>query len=498
MLPILQTLIEPLFAMLDGLSTGACLFDDDDRTLAWNRTFLLLFPEHTDAVHAGEAYADNLRRFYRERVPADQPGRDEQIERFVREGIGRHRAQERPFVFVHRGRSIRVASLPLPGIGRVRLWRDETPERALSEAMPASAGMPGLPGDQSLFDLIADGVTVADPGCTFTWVNEPFVRQYRLPSRRAALGASYEQVYRLAWAGHDGAETQRFEQGLAILAEQLRFIGAPFELPLPQQRWIRIVELQAAQGQRYCIHADITALKRQQRELAEAERRARDSEVLLRQKTALLEATLEHMEQGVMMINADRVVEVCNRRALELLDLPAGLMRARPNFDEVLAYQWQQNEFAQTTADLQQLIARGGLLAEPHVYDRKRPDGRVIEVQSTPILGGGVLRTYRDISARRQSEERIRHLARHDGLTSLLNRDALLEQLNATLADAAVQALGGQPATHLAIHYLDLDGFKPVKRFARPHRRRQGAGAGRPAHPPRRARQRCRGADGRR
>ncbi|URI07923.1 diguanylate cyclase [Aquincola tertiaricarbonis] len=182
----------------------------------------------------------------------------------------------------------------------------------------------------------------------------------------------------------------------------------------------------------------------------------------MRQKTAVLEATLEHMEQGVMMINAQHVVEVCNRRALELLDLPAGLMRSRPRFDEVLAYQWQQDEFSRTPNDIQEFVRQGGLLDKAHVYDRKRPDGRVIEVHSTPIVGGGVLRTYSDISERRRSEERIRHLARHDGLTSLLNRDALLEQLTAALADAAVRALQAQKVTQLAIRYLDLDGFKPI------------------------------------
>ncbi len=451
MLPIL----EPILSTLDGLSTGACLFDLDDCVLAWNRTFLLLFPEHADAVHVGEPYADNLRRFYRGRL---RPDEQHLIERYVSEGVARHRAQLQPYAFVHRGRSIRVASLPLPGVGRIRLWRDETPDRGLTETLPSAQ----LPGGEDLFDLIADGVTVADRHCIFIWVNEPFVRQYRLPSRRAPLGASFEQIYRLAWSGHDSAETTRFEQGLATLQEHLRFIGAPFELPLPQDRWIRIVEQQAEHGQRYCIHADISVLKRQQRDLAEAERRARESEALLRQKTALLEATLEYMEQGVMMINADRVVEVCNRRALDLLGLPAGLMRSRPSFDEVLAYQWQQDEFSRTPNDIQDFIKRGGLLNEAHVYDRKRPDGRVIEVHSTPIVGGGVLRTYTDISERRRNEERIRHLARHDGLTSLLNRDALLEQLTAALADAAVRALSPQAGTKLAIHYLDLDGFKPI------------------------------------
>src|SRR5207249_516496 len=45
----------------------------------------------------------------------------------------------------------------------------------------------------------------------------------------------------------------------------------------------------------------------------------RASEALLAAKSQTLEATLERMEQGVMMVTPDRKVEVCNRRAIELL-----------------------------------------------------------------------------------------------------------------------------------------------------------------------------------
>lgn len=452
------SVLESILSTLDGLATGACLFDEDHHALSWNRTFLLLFPEHLGAVHPGEPYAENLRRFYQSRLSADEMPL---LERYVSEGVARHSAQFQPYVFEHRGRSIRVSSLPVPGVGRIRLWRDETPQRGLSEPLPQV----DIPGGDNLFDLIADGVSVADRDCTIAWVNEPFVRLYRLPSRQATLGASLEQVYRLAWAGCDPAQTPRYGQGLAILAEQLRFIGAPFELPLPQDRWVRIAEQQTALGHRYAVHADITVLKRQQRDLALAEQRAKESEAQLRHKTALLEATLENMAQGVMMINADRVVEVCNQRVIDLLDLPEALMHSRPLFDDVLAHQWQRDEFSQTPRDLQAFIRRGGLLNETHVYDRRRPDGRVIEVHSIPMAGGGVLRTYTDISERRRSEERIRHLARHDGLTSLLNREAFIEQLNASIGPLSESDGVEPPTAGLAVLYLDLDGFKPINDF---------------------------------
>lgn len=186
-----------------------------------------------------------------------------------------------------------------------------------------------------------------------------------------------------------------------------------------------------------------------------AERRLRDAEAQLREKSRLLEAILERMVQGLMLVNADRIVEVCNARAIELLGLPPELMNRQPSFTEVLEYQWSTDEFIHTPEDVRQFVRQGGILDQPHCYDRKRPDGRVIEINSVPLEGGGVLRTYTDITERTRIDEQVRHRARHDGLTSLVNRDAFLECVAEALAI-------GDATRGFAVHYLDLDDFKPV------------------------------------
>lgn len=443
-------LLRPLAEALDGLGIACCLFDASDITLLWNRSFLQFFPEHADAIRVGEHYAENLRRFYGKRLDArERPA----IERYVEEGVARHQAQHQPFVFSHDGRQLRVASLPLPGVGRIRLWRDETgggPAATSAFADLASAD------SAALFDQVADGFMVADPDQRIAWVNEPFVRFYNLSDRQAAQGLSFEAVYRLAWAGALTQERPLFAEGLAVLEENMRFDGAPFEVPLPQARWCRVVIQRGPDGRSIAAHADITMLKRQQQQLREAERRARESETLLRQKSAVLEATLERMEQGIMMVNAQRVVEVCNRRAMQLLDLPEDLMASRPPFQAVLDFQMARGEFSQTSSDVVDFIRAGGILSVSQRYERLRPDGRVIEIFSVPIEGGGVVRTYTDISDRRRSEARIRHLARHDGLTALLNREAFLESLSEAVSAGR---LGAGP---FAVHYIDIDNFKPI------------------------------------
>lgn len=63
---------------------------------------------------------------------------------------------------------------------------------------------------------------------------------------------------------------------------------------------------------------------------------------------------------------------------------------------------------------------------------------------------------YRDLTERMRYEEKIRHQAYHDGLTGLANRSLFTEQLRMLLA------LGRREKRHLAVLFIDLDGFKYV------------------------------------
>ena len=454
-------MLRPMAEGFDGLGVAMCVFDGADATVLWNRTFLKFFPEHAAYVHVGEPYVDNLRRFYRERLGPDELPL---IERYVQEGLDRHRTQQRPFSFEHLGRRLQVTAFPVPGACRVRLWKVE-PE--VSVATESADGMNVEPAstrqaseqvivEATLLDHVADGVMVTDIADRILWVNEPFVSMYGVAARAAAVGTGFADVYRAAWDAHASEEQALYERGLATLVDNMRFAGAPFELPLPRDRWSRVIAQRSPDGKGFFVHVDITLLKRQHHLLSVAETRTRESEAQLQSKSMLLEATLDRMEQGIMMVNADRVVEVCNRRAMELLDLPPELMASRPTFSQVLAHQWASDEFMHTPQDVLDFVRGGGILDRPHSYDRMRPNGQVVEIQSVPIEGGGVVRTYADITERKRSEERIRHMAQHDGLTALTNREVFLEELHDATDES--QSTG----EIFAVYFIDLDKFKSI------------------------------------
>ncbi|GAB4060492.1 diguanylate cyclase domain-containing protein [Uliginosibacterium sediminicola] len=68
----------------------------------------------------------------------------------------------------------------------------------------------------------------------------------------------------------------------------------------------------------------------------------------------------------------------------------------------------------------------------------------------------GILGVARDISMRREAEARMRHMAQHDQLTGLPNRNLFSDRLGQAIADAQ------RHTEQLALMYLDLDKFKPI------------------------------------
>ena len=89
-------------------------------------------------------------------------------------------------------------------------------------------------------------------------------------------------------------------------------------------------------------------------------------------------------------------------------------------------------------------------------------DGRELAVelaitQTGEARGRPVFTAFlRDITERRQTEERLAHLALHDPLTDLPNRRLLVDHLALSCGRGR---RSGAPTTLL---YLDLDGFKPI------------------------------------
>jgi diguanylate cyclase (GGDEF)-like protein len=157
--------------------------------------------------------------------------------------------------------------------------------------------------------------------------------------------------------------------------------------------------------------------------------------------------TLENMSQGIVMVDADGRIPVVNRRATELLGLPATLLEPGREMRQAEAHQLG---LLTHTGEGE----AGGIESGDPENGTVYKNGRIIETFSQHLPDGGLVRTFTDVTERRIADARIRHMAHHDSLTGLANRALLRERLEALLRQPDAGVFG--------LVCLDLDAFKTV------------------------------------
>ena len=101
-----------------------------------------------------------------------------------------------------------------------------------------------------------------------------------------------------------------------------------------------------------------------------------------------------------------------NRRAIELLAVLPEAFSFRPlNYSDIHAFLSDRGEFRNIQVQLGS-TASGALKAGqpfdmPRVYERERPNGTILEVRTTDIPSGGLVRTFTDITDRTRNERAI-------------------------------------------------------------------------------------------
>jgi len=177
----------------------------------------------------------------------------------------------------------------------------------------------------------------------------------------------------------------------------------------------------------------------------------------LKRKSSLLETTLTSMDQGLIVIDEAGRIRLHNRRAIEMTGVPEELLASGATVAETVAFQVQRGDFADVPADL--TVALGGQplsVGQTLVHERTVGGGRTIEVRTVPVAGGGLVRTYTDVSLRKLAEIQLEYMARHDVLTQLPNR----MQFNDHLAQATARFR--RDRMPFSVLFVDVDNFKSI------------------------------------
>ena len=184
-------------------------------------------------------------------------------------------------------------------------------------------------------------------------------------------------------------------------------------------------------------------------------------EAQLAERSLLLDMVLKHMPSGISMFDSEQRLVMCNDRYVEMYDLPADLTRTGTPLVDLMRHELGREKPAyspQTLEEQNQVIA--GYLAQvnrgqPFAYTHLLGNGRCVRVNAGPMPGGGWVDAHEDITHQMSLENRITHLALHDGLTDLPNRMLFNDRLEQALASADAGA-------NVAVLCLDLDRFKEV------------------------------------
>lgn len=360
--------------LLDQLGIAFCLYDSDDRVVCWNDAYLAFFPEQAPAISRGTPYAETLHRFFSSDLPESEMPK---LSEHIAAGVARHLTQEQPFVFQRRsGRWLKVASLPLSGGGRIRLWRDVTPEQT---------GQPqGQAGRETARALAALDTAYAafDRAGRFVTANKRYLEffpalggQMAAPAR---LGDHLRAIAETAIVGRDAARLE----GLAArpLPEAL-----PVRVPLMLERkdgdWLRFEERLGEDGGVVALWTDAT------RE-AEADARIRSLE-------RHLHDAVEAMPQALLLFDCGGWRVLANGRVGAIAPDLAAALDEEPTLARLMA--WRDGIAAAAAA-------RG---VSPQPNELALGDGRTLRLETISTSVCETLVIIADVTREREAEAEL-------------------------------------------------------------------------------------------
>ncbi|WP_151709239.1 hybrid sensor histidine kinase/response regulator [Acinetobacter brisouii] len=143
----------------------------------------------------------------------------------------------------------------------------------------------------------------------------------------------------------------------------------------------------------------------------------------------LLMTMIDHMTQGVSVVDDNMCLVAWNNQYLKLFDYPKDLVYVGCPISDLIRYNAERGECG--PGSIEEHVRKRihwMKVGSAHEFERIRKDGRVIQMRGNPIEGGGFVTTFADITAFRENEAVLE--ARVKERTQQL-ADALSEQQRA-------------------------------------------------------------------
>ncbi|SHF95031.1 PAS-domain containing protein [Vibrio gazogenes] len=155
---------------------------------------------------------------------------------------------------------------------------------------------------------------------------------------------------------------------------------------------------------------------------------------------SLLQGAIEHIGQGLTVVDRQLRLVAWNQRYLELFSYPSGLIQVGRPIADIIRHNARQGLCG--PGDVETHVRKRVDHLEKgtrHTSSRVRPDGRVIEVQGNPMPGGGFVMSFTDITAFRKAEDALKQA--NESLEERVHqRTQELEKLNRQLVQETQRA----------------------------------------------------------
>lgn len=131
----------------------------------------------------------------------------------------------------------------------------------------------------------------------------------------------------------------------------------------------------------------------------------------LRFNRQVLSTTLENISQGVSVVDAEMRLVAWNRRYQELFGYPDGMLYVGRLASDLIRWNAQRGELGPGDVEAQIHRRLAHLRAgTPHVFERVRASGQVIEMRGQPLPGGGYVTSYSDVTDYKCVESQLREI----------------------------------------------------------------------------------------